>query len=200
MSFLLILILFISITFHEYAHGWIADRLGDPTPRNSGRLTLNPIAHIDPFGTLLLPILLFMVSRGAFSFGYAKPIPIKPYHFKNPKRDMQWVGISGPAANILIVLILTFLLRTKILVSEVIVWGVIINLILAIFNLVPIPPLDGSRIVVAWLPHRLAASYLRMESYGFIIIAILILGGFFNWFILPLVTIALDLLRINVML
>ena len=99
---LFIIILFFSITMHEFAHGWVAYKLGDLTPKHSGRLTLNPLAHINLFGTVLLPILILIISRGLFSFGYAKPVPINPYNFKNPKKDIRWVGAAGPGSNIII--------------------------------------------------------------------------------------------------
>lgn len=183
-----LVILLISITFHEYSHGWVAAKLGDPTPRYSGRLTLNPLAHIDLFGTVIMPILLLVVSRGTFAFGYAKPVPINPYHFKNPKRDLRLVGAAGPAANIALALLLTFVLKTGVFpLVNILVWGIMINLILAVFNLVPIPPLDGSKIVASLLPNRMAVNYLKMETYGFFIIILLIATGFFRQTIFPLV-------------
>ncbi len=200
MSLGLIVILLFSVIIHEYAHGYTADKLGDPTPRASGRLTLNPIAHIDPFGTILLPMLIFFTTRGAFLFGYAKPVPINPYHFKNPRRDTFLVSISGPLANILIALILTLILHLKIFVSEILIMGIIINLILAIFNLIPIPPLDGSRVVACLLPKHIANLYLKIEPYGFLIIVLLIATRVFNWFIFPAVRIIFHLLNIEVIL
>ncbi len=185
----LIIILLLSITFHEYAHGWMAYKLGDPTPRDRGRLTLNPLAHIDPFGTVVLPILLLILSRGTFSFGAAKPVPINPYHFKNPKRDMRWVGLAGPSTNLLIALLLALFLKAGVnkAVSDILITGILLNLILAIFNLLPIPPLDGSRVLMSFLPNRLAHKYLKLEPYGLLIVFALIIMGFFRWFILPLV-------------
>jgi len=197
MIFLFITILFMSITIHECAHGFVAYKLGDPTPKDAGRLTLNPLVHIDPFGTIILPILLFMLSRGTFSFGYAKPIPINYFHFKNPKKDILWVGAAGPAANFCLVLILTFLIKLIPAWSQVLVWAVFINLILGIFNLLPIPPLDGSRIVASLLPHRLSYKYLKLENIGFIIIILLIISGFFKNFLLPLAAKILVLLGIQ---
>ena len=172
MIIVLILILFISITFHEYAHGWVAYKLGDPTPKMSGRLTINPIAHIDPFGTIALPILLLIASKGAFAIGYVKPVPINPYHFKNPKKDLKLVGAAGPSANIILAIFLTLLFKTglSIFTTSAVILGIAINLMLAIFNLIPIPPLDGSRIVASLLPNQLAIKYLKIEPYGFFII------------------------------
>lgn len=181
-----ILILFISITLHEYFHGWMASKLGDPTPKESGRLTLNPLAHIDPFGTIILPFLLLMLSRGAFSFGYAKPVPINPYHFKNPKKDIMWVGLAGPLANFFIVFCLVALLKIGISFfpqefTAVIIQGIFINLVLGMFNLIPIPPLDGSKIAASFLSNKLYYQYLKMERVGFLIILLLMAAGFFRW-------------------
>lgn len=192
---ILILILFISITLHEYAHGWVAFKLGDPTPKQAGRLTLNPLAHIDPFGTIILPILLLVLSSRIgqpFAIGYAKPVPINPYHFKNPKRDTALVGLAGPSMNILIALTLSLMVRFGFsLFAEAIILGIMINLLLAVFNLVPIPPLDGSKLLIPILPKKAASSYLKLEPYGFFILALLLLGGFFEWFIVPLANIIL---------
>jgi len=201
---ILILILFVSITFHEYAHGWMATRLGDPTPKQAGRLSLNPLVHIDPFGTIILPIVLLILSTRLIgqplAIGYAKPVPINPYHFKNPKKDIALVGLAGPLMNILIAISLSLLLRMGFpLFTEAIILGLMINLLLAIFNLIPIPPLDGSKLLISFLPKKAAYNYLKLEPYGFFIIALLLMSGFFRWFILPLVTIILvNLLGIKI--
>ena len=185
MIILYILIILISITFHEYAHGLTAYKLGDPTPKHSGRLSLNPLAHIDPFGTLILPVLLIFLSTKLgypFSFGYAKTIYINPYHFKNPKKDIKWVGLAGPLANFILATLLGIIWKiNKIpLLSELLATGVFWNLILATFNLIPIPPLDGAKIMASFLPNKISQTYLKMEVYGFIIIFILIITGFFK--------------------
>lgn len=200
----LLLILLVSIAFHEYCHGWVADRLGDNTPRSSGRLTLNPIAHIDLFGTIILPIMLLIVSTRLgrpFAIGYAKPMPVNPYHFKSPKKDMSLVAIAGPCANLLMALVLTALLHLGIFSFELLkmaaVFGIQINLLLFIFNLIPIPPLDGSRILAGVLPGRWAAKYFRIEPYGFFIITFLLLSGFLRVAILPFVTVTLNLLGVS---
>lgn len=199
MALFFLLILYISITLHEYSHGWVAYKLGDPTPKESGRLTLNPLAHIDPFGTVIMPLLLIILSRGTFAFGYAKPVPINPYHFRNPKKDILWVGLSGPAANFGIALFLSLLVKLPFpaFILEILVWGVVINLILAIFNLLPIPPLDGSRVVAALLPYRASYIYLKMEMAGFFIVVALIMLGFFDWFLFPIVRTMLSILGIG---
>jgi Zn-dependent protease len=188
----LVLLLFISITLHEFFHGWTAYKLGDPTPKDAGRLTLNPLKHLDVFGTFILPVLLLLISRGTFSFGYAKPVPINPYHFRNPKRDIMWVGLAGPLVNLAIAIFLVTLLKFKIpFFEQVFFEGMIINLMLAIFNLFPLPPLDGSKIIAAFLPSRISYRYLKMELAGFIVIAALLFTGFFDWFTQTLITVAL---------
>jgi Zn-dependent protease len=195
---LFLIILFFSITFHEYCHGWAAYKLGDPTPKNSGRLTLNPLAHIDLFGTLLLPIFLLVLSRGTFAIGYAKPVPINPNHFKNPKKDIKWVGLSGPLANIFLALVLITLIKLNFPLKNILVLGAFLNLILAVFNLIPIPPLDGSRIVTSFLPPKAIHSYLQLEPYGFFIVIFLVFFGFFRWFIIPIVSFIFSLFNIKI--
>ncbi|MCK5492647.1 MAG: site-2 protease family protein, partial [Candidatus Omnitrophica bacterium] len=126
--------------------------MGDLTAKHSGRLTLNPLAHIDPFGTVVLPILTLIISRGLFPFGYAKPVPINPYNFKNPKKDIRWVGAAGPGINIIFAIILSLIIKLNVsFLQDALKLGVLINLILAIFNLIPIPPLDGSKILASLL-------------------------------------------------
>jgi Zn-dependent protease len=197
---LVILLLFFSLTLHECAHGWVAYKLGDPTSKSSGRLTLNPLAHIDPFGTIILPILLLIISNFHFSFGYARPVPINPYHFKNPKKDMLWVGFAGPAANFLLVLLFALILKISnySFLPEVITEIIVINMIFVVFNLLPIPPLDGSRIVSAFLPFKLSLLYRKIEPAGVFIVMLLVMIGFFRWFVLPIVIFILSLLKINI--
>lgn len=182
-----------AIMIHEIAHGWVAYKLGDPTAKFSGRLTLNPISHIDPIGTIILPIMLILMNSRVV-FGWAKPVPINFMGLRNPKKDIIWVGAAGPLANIIFAFILSAIfrlfpfIRTPIL-TEVFFASILINLILAAFNLIPIPPLDGSRILFGLLPPNLAMKYMRLEPYGFIILFVLLWLGFLNWFVNPLVEI-----------
>ncbi|GIW66406.1 MAG: hypothetical protein KatS3mg095_0304 [Candidatus Parcubacteria bacterium] len=175
---ILIIGLLISVVFHELAHGLTAYKLGDDTPRLAGRLTLNPINHLDPIGSLLLPFISY--SIGGFIFGWAKPVPINPLSFKNPKKDMALVALMGPITNILIALILLFLLKISIFLQmtinlDLILSFVRLNILLAIFNLLPIPPLDGSRIFLSFLP---ISTQFFLEQFGFILIIIFIFFGF----------------------
>ena len=197
---LLIIILLFSITIHEYAHGLMAYKLGDNTPKISRRLTINPLEHIDILGTIIMPILLIIVTNGIFAFGYAKPVPINPYNFKNPRKDIMWVGLAGPASNFLIALILSIILRMDLLggiIKEALQYGVVINLILFIFNLIPLPPLDGSRIVSAFLSYKNARRYLKLETVGFIIILLLLVNGMFEWFLKPALRVLLNIMGLN---
>ncbi|HVV67627.1 MAG TPA: site-2 protease family protein [Gammaproteobacteria bacterium] len=169
-----------AITVHEVAHGWVASRLGDQTARMMGRLTLNPIKHIDPIGTIIVPALLLLTV--GFLFGWAKPVPITWRNLRHPRRDAALVAIAGPFANLVMVILWALVTKVGELVGAkaVVMMGQIgigINLILMLLNIIPIPPLDGSRVVSSLLPPRWAAKYSLIEPYGFIILLVLILFG-----------------------
>jgi len=192
----------IAVSFHEAAHGFVANRRGDPTARNLGRLTLNPLRHIDLFGTVIIPLLL-IVSQAGIIFGYAKPVPVNQFNFKDPKRDMVWVAGAGPVSNFALALVsglsLQFLLMVKpdlVYLSQtggglfshggisasiliplflMLSFSVQINVVLGVFNLIPIPPLDGGRILMGILPDHKAQILGRIEPYGFFVLLFLII-------------------------
>ena len=185
-----LVVFFTAIIVHEFSHAFAAYRLGDTTAARRGRLTLNPIAHIDPFGTILLPLLLILVNSPVL-FGWAKPVPIDFRELHNPKKDMIWVGLAGPLANILMALFAALLLKTGLkdypIFFQILSSVILFNVVLAVFNLIPIPPLDGSRVLMGMLPIPLAVRLASLEPYGFIILFALIYLGFFNRIILPVV-------------
>lgn len=172
-----------ALTVHEYAHGWMALRLGDPTAKDAGRLTLNPLSHLDPIGTLML----FIVH-----LGWAKPVPVNPYNLRHPKKDMMWVSLAGPGANLLTAFACGLIIR---LISPLsgnfdmgssafgilvimIVYGMVINLVLAFFNLIPLPPLDGSKILMGLLPAEYEHQMMQLERIGpFLLIGIIVIGN-----------------------
>lgn len=183
-----LILFFLAVVIHEFAHGWMAYKLGDPTAKYSGRLTLNPIAHIDLIGTIALP--LFLVITGSpILFGWAKPIPVNFLGLRNPKKDMIWVGLAGPGANILLAIVISLIIKLKMifLPLQVLEYFMLLNLVLATFNLIPIPPLDGSRVVMGLLPPKLAYQYMRLERFGFIIIVIMLYLGLFQLIVWPVV-------------
>ena len=181
--FIWIIPVLFAITLHEAAHGWVASIFGDHTAKMMGRVTLNPVKHIDPVGTVLVPVAL-LIMPVPFIFGWAKPVPINFNALRSPKSGMIWVALAGPAANILMtffwLLVYTFTPNPNISVlAQMAAAGIFINLILAVFNLLPIPPLDGSRVISALLPRPLAYKYNQLEQYGlYIILALMFLGGF----------------------
>ncbi len=162
-----------AIVIHEVSHGWVAYLLGDPTAKDRGRLSANPLRHIDPWGTLLLPALLLAFSGGRAAFGYAKPVPINPHNFKDYRRGMFLTGIAGPTSNLLLALVAGLAVRMFGLTSWVmlgIYYFTLVNLTLLFFNLIPIPPLDGSRVLPLFLSDRAMQTYHQAEQYGFVIL------------------------------
>ncbi len=183
----------LALTFHEVAHGWVADKLGDDTARMLGRLNLNPIVHLDPMGTLA-----FVISMvGGVGFGWAKPVPVNPRNFRHPRRGMMWVALAGPATNFILAIISAFLFHIMrrwglsfTFVGEplslVLQASFTINTALAAFNLIPILPFDGGRIVMGLLPRRMAWQYSRMEPFGFFIVLGLLLLGALHKIMMPI--------------
>jgi len=189
-----------AITVHEVAHGWIARKLGDNTAFMLGRLTLNPLKHIDPVGTLLIPGILLLLP-GGFIFGYAKPVPINWKNLRNPKRDMALVAVAGPAANLLMAIAWALLLRlgvslggTGAALVYMGVAGITINAILMVLNLLPLPPLDGGRVMTGLLPGPLAYKFSRIEPYGFFILIGLLVTGVLGYILWPLISIFISMM------
>ena len=181
LTFLLyILYIIISISIHEFAHAFSADRLGDPTARAAGRLTLNPFAHIDPLGTVILPLSLLLLSGGAFAYGWGKPTPFDPYNLKNPRRDAGIISIAGPLSNLLLAIIISLAIRFLPYVYAVFLTPLVLtNIGLAIFNLVPIGPLDGQKIIFALLPRDMAYEFQTiMNRFGTLILIFMIFPFF----------------------
>ncbi|MBN1684662.1 MAG: site-2 protease family protein [Gammaproteobacteria bacterium] len=183
-----------AITVHEVAHGWVASKLGDQTAKMLGRLTLNPIKHMDLFGTIIIPIIL--LSLGGFIFGWAKPVPVNPKNLRHPKRDMAFVSAAGIAANFLMAIIWALLAKLSLFLvhlgwHQVVLLfymgqaGISINLWLMVFNLLPIPPLDGSHIIMAFLPDKWSYRYGQLSRYGLVILLLLLAFGVFNKVLLP---------------
>ena len=212
-------VLFFAITVHEASHGWAANKMGDPTAYSMGRVTLNPVAHIDPIGTILFPLIL--VIMGAPVFGWAKPVPVNPLNLRNPRRDNLWISAAGPASNLtvaalaMIGILLLKLIRPEVSIflrsfllgrggfprgfypleglALILFFTVLINCYLAVFNLIPIPPLDGSGILMGLLSEEAAAKYDRLRPFGFLIILGLIWLGLLHVIIRPIQFIILTL-------
>jgi len=193
----------LAITVHETAHGWVARRFGDKTAQMLGRLTLNPIKHIDPVGTILVPAVMLLLP-GGFVFGWAKPVPVDWRNFKHPKQDMAWVAVAGPASNLLMALAWALAARVALGMSAdnwialpllfMGVAGIFINTILMVLNLLPLPPLDGGRVVTGLLPGPYAYQFARIEPYGFFILVALLVTGVLGIVMWPVVKLVLQLM------
>ena len=190
-----------AITLHEAAHAYVARYFGDNTAYAAGRMTLNPLVHIDIFGTIVIPIALYLTT--GFVFGYAKPVPIDFGRLRNPKRDMAWVALAGPGANF--VMALMWLVLAVLLVAfnvgeefphKVAQAGLFTNLLMFAFNLLPIPPLDGGRVLTSMLPNRLAYKFARIEPYGFFIVLALIFFNLLAFWVMPVMTLGRVLLQL----
>ncbi len=194
-----------AITVHEAAHGYAARHFGDNTAYMLGRITLNPIKHIDPIGTILVPLGLYFATAGAFLFGYAKPVPVDFGSLRNPKKDMVWVALAGPASNLVQALgwAIAFYMVTAMGITETF-WvsmckaGILVNVVMFVFNLFQLPPMDGGRILVGLLPWRQANAVAQIEPYGFfIVLALLVAGVITNLWMRPLMNLtygAIDVL------
>lgn len=200
----------LGIILHEVAHGWVAARRGDPTAAQLGRLTLNPLPHIDPTGLLVFAMTSL---TGSFVFGWAKPVPVNPRYFRNPVRDMMLVALAGPVTNFVLALVFAIVLRLVVNVLPPSEWGgdssylfvlsmlqagIVINCGLAWLNLLPIPPLDGSKVLAYFLPPRVAWSYMSAERYGFVILLLLLLTGGLGYVLGPLVRTSAEVLLLLV--
>jgi len=191
----------LAITLHEAAHGYVAKKYGDLTAYAQGRVTLNPLKHIDPMGTVVVPLLLLAVSS-PYLFGWAKPVPINFGNLRHPKRDMLWVAAAGPGANFLMAFIWALVFKFGLAIPEsnfsepMLLMGqagILVNVILLVLNLLPLPPLDGGRIAMSLLPHRIAYRFSQIEPYGFIILLVLLFTGALGAVIEPFIFITIRL-------
>jgi Zn-dependent protease len=185
-----------AITLHEAAHGYAARHFGDMTAYQAGRITLNPMRHVDLMGTIVIPILILIASQGRYAFGWAKPVPVNFSHLHNPKRDMLWVAAAGPASNLLMAVVWAFVIKAmhgvppNYFTEPVVLMargGTVINAVLMVLNLLPLLPLDGGRIAVSLLPQRLGYRFAKLEPYGMIILLALMFLGVLNFVMLPFV-------------
>ncbi|MBC3830403.1 site-2 protease family protein [Undibacterium amnicola] len=192
----------LAITLHEAAHAYAAKYFGDTTAYSQGRMSLNPIVHIDLFGTIIIPVVLYMATDGQFLFGYAKPVPVNFGALRKPKRDMAWVSLAGPGANflmaflwmILAILLVAFKVEHEFF-YRMAQAGLLTNLVMFAFNLFPIPPLDGGRILTSLLPHRQAYQFAKIEPYGFFIVMALVYFKILQFWMYPLMNIAQSILQ-----
>ena len=192
-----------AITLHEAAHGYVAKHFGDNTAYVLGRISLNPLRHIDPIGTVLVPLLILLTTSGTFLFGWAKPVPVDFGSLRHPKRDMLWVAAAGPLANLIMALLWALLFKLALLaphntfslpLSLMARAGITVNLVLMLLNLLPILPLDGGRIAVSLLPHRLAYGYSRMEPYGFPILLLLLFTNLLGAILNPMLNVSIHVI------
>jgi Zn-dependent protease len=197
-----------AITLHEAAHGYVARHFGDPTAWQQGRITLNPLKHVDPMGTIVVPMMILIASKIAGSsgilFGWAKPVPVDFGRLRNPKKDMLWVAAAGPGANLVMALGWALLLKLAVgmpdnpyslPLGEMARAGVNVNTVLMLLNLLPLPPLDGGRIAVSLLPHRAAWQFAKLEPYGFVILLLLLFTGLLDFWLIPLMRIFLSFIK-----
>ena len=196
-----------AITVHEAAHGYVARHYGDNTAYMLGRITLNPFKHIDPIGTIVMPLVLYFATSGAFVFGYAKPVPVNFGNLRNPKRDMIWVALAGPVTNFIQAIIWAVLLVILVLIGirepffvKMCYAGISVNLVMWALNLFPLPPLDGGRVLVGLLPYKQAVAVSKMEPYGFFIVMGLILTGVLStiW-MTPLISVGRSIINLILM-
>ncbi len=194
-----------AITLHEAAHGYAARHFGDHTAEREGRITLNPLAHIDPIGTLLMPAAIFVLSAGSFLFGYAKPVPVSFGMLRNPKKDMVWVALAGPGSNMAQAVLWASTLAVLVSLGygssdflvEVSKAGIFVNLLVAVFNLLPLPPLDGGRVLVGLLPMRPALLLSRVEPWGiWIVLGLMLAGVLTSLWIRPLMEAGFQLVQL----
>ena len=196
LGFLIYLVLLFSLSVHECAHAWTADRLGDPTARHLGRVTLNPIAHIDIVGTVVMPLFMLFGPSGMPFFGWAKPVPVNPYNLRNPKRDYMWVAAAGPLSNFALCLVgillyRVFFVETSLggdsqLLQAFFLYGAILNAVLGTFNLIPIPPLDGGGVIERFLSPAMAEKFDMIKPFGMLILFAFLLLGLFHLIIAPI--------------
>ncbi len=198
-----IIIIFVVLIFsaivHEVSHGLVAERLGDSTARDAGRITLNPIPHIDPFGTILLPLLLLAIGSPII-VGAAKPVPVNFNNLHNPKRDMALVSLAGPLSNFLLAILFGIIIKLGLsnsISGPILVTGIVLNLVLGVFNLIPIPPLDGSKIVASFLPTEWVYKLFRFERWGFILVLVFLYTGLLSYILVPVIVLFGRIFNIN---